>query len=163
EDIFGGGGFRSVIGQPAQYFFEIWIRANVGRRQLSRRGNFVRRQVRGPRRNPHRERRPGSLRALYSDAATMPAPTFVHQCQTNAGSFVRAPARVLHPVESFEHTRHVRRWNARARVTYRELDAIVHPSKPDGDLAFEGELERVGEKVQDDLLPHVAIDVDRLG
>ena len=35
--------------------------------------------------------------------------------------------------------------------------------RPDlnGDFALEGELERVGEKVEDDLLPHVAVDIDR--
>ena len=33
----------------------------------------------------------------------------------------------------------------------------------DGDLAREGELEGVGKKIEDDLLPHVPVDVDGLG
>ena len=33
----------------------------------------------------------------------------------------------------------------------------------DGDAAVEGEFEGVGEQIEDDLLPHVAIDIDRLG
>ena len=38
---------------------------------------------------------------------------------------------------------------------------VAAPLERDGDLALERELERVREQVQDDLLPHVAIDVDR--
>ena len=39
--------------------------------------------------------------------------------------------------------------------------APLHPL-PDGDLPLEGELQGVGEEVEDDPLPHVPVDVDRL-
>ena len=45
----------------------------------------------------------------------------------------------------------------------RELDAVAARPQRDLDLAVERELEGVREKIQHDLLPHVAVDVDRLG
>src|ERR1700747_943714 len=38
----------------------------------------------------------------------------------------------------------------------------IHLTQTNRDLAFEGEFNRVREKVEHDLLPHVAIDVDKL-
>ena len=51
-----------------------------------------------------------------------------------------------------------------AGVADRELHApSAGVSQRDRDLALERELERVREQVENDLLPHVAIDIDRLG
>ena len=54
--------------------------------------------------------------------------------------------------------------NADAGVAHAELDRGRRTLRSaHRDPALEGELERVGEQIEDDLLPHVAIDVDRLG
>lgn len=54
------------------------------------------------------------------------------------------------------------RGNSRARVSDRELDVLVHGVQLDVDAAGERVLERIGQEVQHDLLPHVAIDEDGL-
>src|SRR5215510_8258083 len=76
-------------------------------------------------------------------------------------SYVRA--RVLHTMEPFEDAGQFRIGDAATGVAYRELHAIATPVEGDGDFAVDGELERVGEEVEDDFLPHVPIDINRLG
>jgi hypothetical protein len=49
------------------------------------------------------------------------------------------------------------------RVADRQLRTALGRGEPDFDAAFEGELEGVGDQVENDLLPHAAVDVDRLG
>ncbi len=49
-----------------------------------------------------------------------------------------------------------------AGVAHGELRAAVDLPQPNGDDAGEGELQGVGEQVEDDLLPHVPVDVHRL-
>src|SRR5688500_17674915 len=75
---------------------------------------------------------------------------------------MRPRPRVAHALKALEQLRHVGGRDADARVTDLELDAIAIRAKVDPDLALERELEGVREKIQHDLLPHVAIDVDRL-
>ena len=55
--------------------------------------------------------------------------------------------------------------HADAGIAYRQFCAalIRRGAKLDGDLTFEGEFECIREKIEDDLFPHVAIDIDRLG
>ena len=53
--------------------------------------------------------------------------------------------------------------DARPGVADGQLHRAADGPQADGDLPLEGELEGVGEQVQDDLLPHVAVHVDRLG
>ena len=52
--------------------------------------------------------------------------------------------------------------DADAGVAHDQRDRRAAVGELDRDPALERELERVGEEVEDDLLPHVAIDVDRL-
>ncbi len=85
---------------------------------------------------------------------------FLHQRQADARAFVRTGARVLDAVEPLEHARQVRFGNTDAGIRDSQLDAVAGRAQFDRDLAFERELERVREQIQDDLLPHVAIDVD---
>ena len=53
--------------------------------------------------------------------------------------------------------------DAGAGVADPELGGPSDLPQRDGQAALEGELEGVGEQVQDDLLPHLAVDVDRPG
>src|SRR5215213_4985095 len=50
--------------------------------------------------------------------------------------------------------------DAGAGVGDRELGVIPGEPQADGDLPLEGELEGVGEEVEEDLLPHLGVDVD---
>ncbi len=58
---------------------------------------------------------------------------------------------------------HFRRRDARARVAHFQHDPVAGRPQRDGDLAVEGELECVGQQVEDDLLPHVPVHVRGLG
>src|SRR5262245_42115015 len=73
-----------------------------------------------------------------------------------------ARAGTADPMEPVEQPGLRGRRNADAGVSHLQFDAIATPMQADLDTAFERELEGVAEKVQDDLLPHLTIDVDRL-
>ena len=71
---------------------------------------------------------------------------------------MRPATRVLDAMKSLEQARHFFSGNAGAAITDAQLDRVAHLQQADGDLAIEGELEGVGEQVEDNLLPHVAVD-----
>ena len=88
----------------------------------------------------------------------------LHQRQPDARPLVRAPARVLDAVEPLEDAVDLLGRNADARVAHRPAPRRrPRAASDDGNLALEGELERVGQEVEDDLLPHLTVDVDGLG
>jgi hypothetical protein len=66
-------------------------------------------------------------------------------------------------VEALEEARHLVRGIPSRCPDLRARHRPVRRAQADGDLALERELERVGQEVEDDLLPHVAVDEDRLG
>jgi hypothetical protein len=82
--------------------------------------------------------------------------------EADPGALVRPGAGALRAVEALEDVRELLRSYAGAGVAHGELDRLLSLPDGDGDLAVEGELEGVGHEVQDDGLPHVAVDVDRL-
>lgn len=47
--------------------------------------------------------------------------------------------------------------NAGSRVRYLQLDVPVQGSDLDGNSTFEGELEGIGDEIENDLLPHFRI------
>src|SRR5262245_32261284 len=53
-------------------------------------------------------------------------------------------------------------WNADAGIADHELGVLILLAEQDVDLADKGKLEGVGEQVEDDLLPHLAVYIDRL-
>ena len=65
-------------------------------------------------------------------------------------------------MKALEHSLALFFRNAHAGVAYSQLNRAVHPLQRQRHLAFEGELECVRQQVEDDLLPHVAVDINRL-
>src|SRR5262245_17192119 len=67
-------------------------------------------------------------------------------------------------MKSLEQTRQLRGRNSGTGIADRDLggSAIRRRLHFDRDLARKGKLERIGQKIEDDLLPHVPIDEDRL-
>src|SRR5258708_7242368 len=88
---------------------------------------------------------------------------FLHQRQTDSCAFVRAGLCSLHAMKALEQARQLRFRDAYAGVRDGQLNMRSAPAKPDGDSTLERVLERVGEKVQHDLLPHLPVNVDQLG
>jgi hypothetical protein len=76
---------------------------------------------------------------------------------------VSAGLGVFDAVKAFEDVGQCRFRNADAGIGDLELDEIAAPSELYGDAAVEGVLEGVGEEIEDDFLPHVAVDVNHFG
>ena len=104
-------------------------------------------------------------RSRRATRAAVQPDQLLHQREPDAGALVRAAARALRRGGSARRGAAARRPGCPMPVSRTvELDApsaaraartAISPSKR--------ELERVREQVEDDLLPHVAVDVDRLG
>ena len=86
----------------------------------------------------------------------------LHQGEADARPLVRPAARPLDPVESLEDAGQFLGRDAGPGVADGQLRRDAGGSEADGDRPLEGELEGVGGEVQDDLLPHVTVHVNRL-
>jgi len=75
---------------------------------------------------------------------------------------VAARSGALDAVKAFEQPRDLLVADARAGVRDLQGRAVARQSQAHGDRSVERELEGVREEVEDDLLPHVPIDVDVL-
>src|ERR1700739_2597813 len=63
-------------------------------------------------------------------------------------------------MKSFEKVLQIFFSDPDAGILNRELHCISNTPEPDCNFAFEGELEGIGEKIKDDFLPHLAVDID---
>src|SRR5512142_3329810 len=110
-------------------------------------------------RDAHRERAASPRRTLHADLAAVQSDELLHQRQAYAGSFVCSGARVFNPVEALEDAALFGLRYAYAGVPYRQFITLSGGLQRDYDLAFKSELERVRQEIEDNLLPHLAIDV----
>ena len=111
-----------------------------------------------------RERRCRAELAVDRRRAAVQLDQLLHQRQPDAGALVRAAARALDAVEALEHARQLVGRDADAGVAHAAARRGRRPRAAGRRcVPSKRELERVGEQVEDDLLPHVAVDVDRLG
>ena len=117
----------------------------------------------GSNRNADSERRAGAGFALRMNMAAVELDQFLHESEANTAAFVGAALLTLNTMEAFEKTRQFVFRYADTGVADRQCRKSIHCAQGNCYLAFEGELERIGEKIKDDLLPHIAIDVDGPG
>src|SRR5579871_295951 len=96
--------------------------------------------------------------AFDADQSTMQLDELLHQGQPDAGSFVSAAAGVGYAMETFKQAGNRFRRNSDSGITHAKLGKISDAFETDFNLSLEGELEGVGDKVENDLLPHVAVD-----
>jgi hypothetical protein len=82
--------------------------------------------------------------------------------QSDAGPFMRAPAGALDAMKPLEDTRQFRFRDARARIADAHHGKAVLLGHIDTDMAFQSKFESVRDEIEDDLLPHLVIDIDRL-
>ena len=118
--------------------------------------------MRGTERDPYPERGPLSDLARDLDRAAVQLHELLHERQADAGALVRAPVRRFDAVKALEQARQLLLGDADTRVSDLEHCVAIVSPQSHGHRPGERELERVREKVQHDLLPHLAIDVDRL-
>jgi hypothetical protein len=96
------------------------------------------------------------------DGAAMQADQVSHQGEADPASLVRAALLPLHTMEALEQQRQVPGRNTHAGVADAELRVTCHRPHAHADAALEGEFEGIGEEVEDDLLPHIPVHIDRL-
>src|ERR1700677_5115432 len=73
-----------------------------------------------------------------------------------------AAASIFDPVEAVKEPWKFLLRNPDASVLNSQFDMVIRRRQGDCNLAFEGKLEGVGDQIEDNLLPHVAIDKYRL-
>src|SRR5665213_591619 len=96
------------------------------------------------------------------DRSAMEFHQLLHERESDAGPFVRARTRIGNPMEPLEYMRKLLWCDANARVMHRQHYAPVLGEHAHHNLSFESVLERIGEQIEDDLLPHVTIHIYRL-
>ncbi len=85
------------------------------------------------------------------------------QREADASAFVAAPTRSLHAVETVEDVRQLLRRDARRRCRARSIQPMSPASLNSTSISPSNvNLKAFEMQVEDDLLPHLAIDVDRL-
>ncbi len=151
-----GGAF----GKPTRRFVRERIRAGgeIGRA----RSDAVLRKVARPRWHQDGKRRPPASLARDPHSPAMQLHQFLNQCQTNSRSFDRPGLRTLHPMEAVEHLGQLHLGNPDAGVFNRQDGLLSIEAQGDPDFSFEGKFEGIGDEVEDDLLPHLAVHVDWL-
>ena len=116
-----------------------------------------------PERQRDRERRAPPDLALDRDRPAVQPHQLLHQRQPDARCPRASGPAALDAVEALEQARQLALGDAAAGVAHRQLGRpAAVAAQRDRDPALERELEGVGEEVEDDLLPHLAVDVDRL-
>src|ERR1700752_2933527 len=113
-------------------------------------------------RNRHRKPAAGAHRALHLDPTALQWDQFLDEGESDPRSFMSPGGYMLDAMKALEHLLALVVGNSHAGVADLQFDGIVHQSQRDRDFALERELERVGEKIQDDLLPQAGIDEARL-
>ncbi len=111
----------------------------------------------------YRERRPAPYFAFGLDAPAMKLDHLVDQGETNPAAFERAAASARHAMETLEQPRELFGGHAVSRVLHYELHGTIGRPERNFDLAFERELQSIRDQIEDNLFPHLPVDVDRLG
>ncbi len=117
-------------------------------------------EMRHPKGNADGDCRAHALLARRGDGSAVQANQLVDQRQADAGSLERAAALRLDAMEPLEQSRHLLRRDADAGVAHGQRSGVAVGAKPHFDRTLECELQRVRKQIENDLLPHRAIDVD---
>ena len=157
-----GDGVDPVAGpaeQTGQVFAHVGVVVGDQHARCLRPRQRNRRAVRGAERQPDGEGSARTLGAVGDDAAAVQPDQFLHQGQADTAAFVGPRACGRDAVESFEQTGHLSSRHTDAGVG--DGDDRVGPlaSCRDRNGALERELQRIGQQVEDHLLPHVAVEV----
>src|SRR5579864_831964 len=83
------------------------------------------------------------------------------QSQTDPTSFVGSTRHIGNTIESLKQSRDGLRRNSYSCISNAEFGRVAHAMHTDRNFSLKGEFEGVGDQVQNNFLPHVAIHVDR--
>ena len=155
---------RSVgVRQPSQCFLDVRRCAGARRHGLAPGRDAFCGKVSRASAYAHREGRAAPFLARDDDSPSMQADQFLYQRETDTGAFVRPRPRMSDPMKPFEHAAEVCLANADAGVDDAQFHVIVLRSQLHSYFAFERELEGIAQEIEDDLFPHVPIDIQVVG
>src|SRR5215469_14364597 len=103
--------------------------------------------------NRHRKHAALTERALHPHTAAVQFDQFLNECQPDACAFVRPGASALDAMKALEHSLAMLVRDPHSCVADPQLHCAIHSFQCDRNLAPERELERVGQKIQKNLLP----------
>ena len=92
----------------------------------------------------------------------MQAGQFLHERESNAAAFVGTAVQAFDAMKTLENLGLFFFRDAETSIFDAKLEMIARIVEPNGDGSRQGKFEGVGNQVQDDLLPHVAVHVSRL-
>ena len=153
---------------PSQRLLHVPGGERLGRRLVGegQEGHLLAVEMAAAERDGDAKRAAASRDARRRGAPAEPRGQLRDEGEADAGALVGPGARLAHPVEALEQVGLVARVDADPGVGDRELHrwspALVGTAEPHRDPAGEGELQRVGDEVGDDLGPHLPVDEDGL-
>ena len=100
--------------------------------------------------------------AIHRYGAAVQLDQLLDEGQANSRSFLSTPDGAFDAMESFEHARQLRFGNADTAVFHNEHCVGTIGVDCNLDPAVQREFECIGDEVENDLFPHLAVDVDRL-
>ena len=154
----------STIGQPPEGFLDIGLCLDEPDVTAPSRSDSIRRQMRGAERERHGEGTSRPFLTRDADRAAMQPHQLSHQREPDAAALKASPSCAGNAVEALEQPGQLVGRDTGAGVAHLQhrFARIRRGGEADRDDAFERELERVREQVEDDLLPHLPIDAHLL-
>src|SRR6185437_6593984 len=98
------------------------------------------------------------------DGAPVQFYQLLHQSQTDACAFMCTATRSFHTMEALKEARELVIRDSGARIAHLEFGgaSIGGGAKRNADFAFKSKLVSIRQKIEDDFLPHVVVDIDLL-
>src|SRR5215469_9116265 len=113
--------------------------------------------------NRHRKHAALTERALHPHTAAVQFDQFLNECESDPGAFVRSGVSALDAMKALKHSLAMLLRDSHSCVADLQLHCAIHRSQCDRNLASKRELERIGQKIQNHLFPHVAVHENRFG
>src|ERR1700747_354609 len=154
---------RRRIGEPAQSFIHERRSAHGAGSNGTGHTDAIGREMGSSERHRNDEGRTFPKLALGADGSAMQLDQFVNEREADATAFVCPAAYVFDAMETLEHARQFLLGNADPGVANAQFDVIADLLQRNRDRTFEGELESVRNQIEDNLLPHGAVDEHRVG
>src|SRR5579863_8773673 len=110
-------------------------------------------------RDGYEKRATASECAIHAHGATMQSSEFMHQSQADPCALVSSAAGVGNAVKAIEQARYFLGRNSNPGVADPQLRRVSNLIQTDFNFSIKCELESVGDQIEDDLLPHVPVDI----
>ena len=148
--------------QPAQRLLYERLRGAAAPHGPALAAHTVGRQMRRAERDPDAKLRAAAELAVGVDRAAVQAHELLHEREPDPRALVRAALDAFDAIKTFEQARQLMLRHADAGVRDAQQRAVAIARQAQRDAALERELQRIREQVENDLLPHLAIDEQRL-